>query len=53
MGGGGGGYPLGGWGSDDVDICGGGGGSYNVGNNQENECCRNNAGHGQMTITLL
>ena len=35
------------------DACGGGGGSFNVGNNQQNECCYNNAGHGQVTITLL
>ena len=34
-------------------YCGGGGGSYNVGKNQQNECCYNNAGHGQVTITLL
>ena len=40
-------------GNNRADSCGGGGGSYNVGNNQQNECCYNKAGHGQVTITLL
>ena len=31
----------------------GGGGSYNAGKNQQNECCYNTAGHGQVTITLI
>ncbi|XP_066022654.1 uncharacterized protein [Pocillopora verrucosa] len=52
-GGGGGGYSGGGSGKGYSDTCGGGGRSYNVGNNQQNECCYNNAGHGQVTITLL
>ncbi|XP_027039914.1 glycine-rich protein 2-like, partial [Pocillopora damicornis] len=52
-GGGGGGYSGGGSGKKHADSCGGGGGSYNVGNNQQNECCYNKAGHGQVTITLL
>ena len=52
-GGGGGGYSGGGSGNIFVDSCGGGGGSYNVGNNQQNECCYNKAGHGQVTMTLL
>ncbi|XP_066023907.1 leukocyte tyrosine kinase receptor-like [Pocillopora verrucosa] len=52
-GGGGGGYSGGGSGSYRYKACGGGGGSFNVGNNQQNECCYNNAGHGQVTITLL
>ena len=42
----------GGSGIDYSNTCGGGGGSYNVGNNQQNECCHK-AGHGQVTITLL
>ena len=52
-GGGGGGYSGGGSGRYHPDSCGGGGGSFNVGNNQQNECCYNKAGHGQVTITLL
>ena len=52
-GGGGGGYSGGGSGDNAPDTCGGGGGSFNVGNNQQNECCYNKAGHGQVTITLL
>ncbi|PFX11800.1 hypothetical protein AWC38_SpisGene24350, partial [Stylophora pistillata] len=52
-GGGGGGYSWGSSGNDGRDTCGGGGGSYNDGNNQDNECCYNNAGHGQVTITFL
>ena len=32
---------------------GGGGGSYNAGKNQQNECCYNTAGHGQVIITLI
>ncbi|XP_022777613.1 glycine-rich protein DOT1-like [Stylophora pistillata] len=52
-GGGGGGYSGGGSGSNGLDTCGGGGGSYNDGNNQDNKCCYNNAGHGQVTITFL
>ena len=43
----------GGSGSYYYKACGGGGGSFNVGNNQQNECCYNKAGHGQVTITLL
>ncbi|XP_022807756.1 signal peptide, CUB and EGF-like domain-containing protein 1 [Stylophora pistillata] len=52
-GGGGGGYSGGSSGKGTNDSCGGGGGSYNNGNNQDNECCFNNAGHGQVTITFL
>ncbi|XP_066023904.1 ALK tyrosine kinase receptor-like [Pocillopora verrucosa] len=52
-GGGGGGYSGGGSGSDDFNTCGGGGGSNNVGNDQQNECCYDKAGHGQVIITLL
>ncbi|PFX13641.1 putative glycine-rich cell wall structural protein 1, partial [Stylophora pistillata] len=52
-GGGGGGYSGGSSGYGGHDTCGGGGGSYNDGNNQDNECCYNNAGHGQVTITFL
>ncbi|XP_066022667.1 ALK tyrosine kinase receptor-like [Pocillopora verrucosa] len=52
-GGGGGGYSGGSSGDFAKNTCGGGGGSYNVGNNQQNECCYNKAGHGQVTITLL
>ncbi|XP_078382078.1 uncharacterized protein LOC144664745 isoform X1 [Oculina patagonica] len=51
--GGGGGYSGGSSGSNGTDSCGGGGGSYNVGTNQENECCFNAAGHGYVTITFL
>ena len=51
-GGGGGGYSGGGSGKDVKDSCGGGGGSFNAGNNQQNDCCYNSAGHGQVTITL-
>ena len=52
FGGGGGGGGRGGnsqknWGS------GGGGGSYNVGEDQQNECCYNSVGHGKVIITLL
>ena len=49
--GGGGGYLL--WGKQRGDSCGRGGGSYNTGKNQQNECCYNTAGHGQVTITLI
>ncbi|PFX12041.1 hypothetical protein AWC38_SpisGene24060 [Stylophora pistillata] len=52
-GGGGGGYSGGSSGKGTSDSCGGGGGSYNDGNNQDNECCYNNAGHGQGTVTFL
>ena len=31
----------------------GGGGSYNAGKKQQNECCYNSAGHGQVTITFV
>ena len=34
------------------DACGGGGGSYNVGKDQQRDCCYNTAGHGLVTITL-
>ena len=30
----------------------GGGGSYNSGKSKKNECCFNEAGHGQVTIIL-
>ena len=52
-GGRGGGYSGGGSGRYHDEACGGGGGSYNVGNDQQNECCYKKAGHGQVTITLL
>ncbi|PFX13348.1 hypothetical protein AWC38_SpisGene22572 [Stylophora pistillata] len=52
-GGGGRGYSGGSSGNSRDDTCGGGGGSYNDGNSQDNECCYNNAGHGQVTITFL
>ncbi|XP_078382013.1 uncharacterized protein LOC144664690 isoform X2 [Oculina patagonica] len=52
-GGGGGGYSGGGSGSDVWPSCGGGGGSFNNGTNQENDCCYNTAGHGNVTITFL
>ncbi|PFX13091.1 hypothetical protein AWC38_SpisGene22855 [Stylophora pistillata] len=53
-GGGGGGYSEGSSGADIHDSCGDGGGSYNDGNNQDKECCYNNAGHGhQITVTFL
>ncbi|PFX13643.1 hypothetical protein AWC38_SpisGene22258 [Stylophora pistillata] len=52
-GGGGGGYSGGSSGDGSDDTCGGGGGSYNDENNQDNECCSYNAGHGQATITFL
>ena len=51
--GGGGGYSGGSSGDNEGDSCGGGGGSYNTGKNQQNECCYNTAGHGQVTITLI
>ena len=51
--GGGGGYSGGGGGRDEDDSCGGGGGSYNEGKDQQNECCYNTAGHGEVIITLL
>ena len=35
------------------ESCGGGGGSYNTARNQQNECCYNIAGRGQVTITLI
>ncbi|XP_078384203.1 uncharacterized protein LOC144666693 [Oculina patagonica] len=50
--GGGGGYSGGSSGDNESESCGGGGGSYNAGTNQQNECCYNTAGHGQVTITL-
>ena len=50
---GGGGYSGGGSGYSILSACGGGGGSFNVGNNRQNECCYNKAGHGQVTIILL
>ncbi|XP_022807921.1 uncharacterized protein LOC111344916 [Stylophora pistillata] len=52
-GGGGGGYSGGSSGNGEFNSCGGGGGSYNDGNNQDNECCYNTAGHGQVIITFL
>ena len=52
-GGGGGGYSGGSSGVGLAHSCGGGGGSYNVGANQQNECCFNTAGHGNVTITKL
>ncbi|PFX28654.1 hypothetical protein AWC38_SpisGene6593 [Stylophora pistillata] len=52
-GGGGGGYSGGSRGDDRGNSCGGGGGSFNVGKNQQNECCNNSEGHGQVTITFL
>ena len=52
-GGGGGGYSGGSSGKAARDSCGGGGGSFNDGTNQQNECCYNTAGHGQVTITFL
>ena len=52
-GGGGGGYSGGSSGNNEDDSCGGGGGSYNVGKDQESDCCYNTAGHGHVIITLL
>ena len=52
-GGGGGGYSGGSSGNNEDDSCGGGGGSYNVGKDQQNDCCYNTAGHGKVIITLL
>ena len=52
-GGGGGGYSGGSSGKLVNDSCGGGGGSYNVGEDQQNDCCYNTAGHGLVAITLL
>ena len=52
-GGGGGGYSGGSSGDYRPDSCGGGGGSYNVGANQQNECCFKTAGHGHVTIKKL
>ena len=52
-GGGGGGFSGGSSGKFVPDSCGGGGGSYNVGKDQQNDCCYNSAGHGLVTITLL
>ena len=52
-GGGGGGYSGGSSGVGLAHSCGGGGGSYNVSANQQNECCFNTAGHGNVTITKL
>ena len=51
--GGGGGYSGGSSGYNENDSCGGGGGSYNIGNDQQNDCCYNTAGHGKVIITLL
>ncbi|CAH3160090.1 unnamed protein product, partial [Pocillopora meandrina] len=51
--GGGGGYSGGGSGKGKGNSCGGGGGSFNVGHNQQNDCCYKTAGHGQVTITFL
>ncbi len=50
---GGGGYSGGSSGRYKEDSCGGGGGSYNIGKNQQNECCYNTAGHGRVTITSI
>ncbi|PFX18887.1 hypothetical protein AWC38_SpisGene16728 [Stylophora pistillata] len=52
-GGGGGGYSGGGSGDNKHSSCGGGGGSYNVGKNQQNECCFRSFGHGQVIITKM
>ena len=52
-GGGGGGYSGGGSGGSERHSCRGGGGSYNSGKSKKNECCFNEAGHGQVTIILL
>ena len=49
----GGGYSGGGSREGVWDTRGGGGGSFNAGTNQQNECCHNTAGHGQVTITFL
>ena len=51
--GGGGGYSGGSSGAGVSDSCGGGGGSFNSGRDQQNECCYNSDGHGQVTVTLL
>ena len=51
--GGGGGYSGGDSGVNYMDSCGGEGGSFNTRQNQQNECCYNTNGHGQVTITLL
>ena len=51
-GGGGGGYSGGGSGGSERHSCRGGGGSYNSGKSKKNECCFNEAGHGQVTIIL-
>ncbi|XP_078382111.1 uncharacterized protein LOC144664777 [Oculina patagonica] len=51
--GGGGGYSGGSSGDDEADSCGGGGASYNSGTNQQNDCCYNTAGHGNVIITSL
>ena len=47
------GYSGGSSGDNTYDSCGGGGGSYNVGKDQQSECCYNASGHGQVIITLL
>ena len=52
-GGGGGGYSGGGGGGSERHSCRGGGGSYNSGKSKKNECCFNEAGHGQVTIIFL
>ena len=49
---GGGGYSGGGSGGSERHSCRGGGGSYNSGKSKKNECCFNEAGHGQVTIIL-
>lgn len=49
--GGGGGYSGGSSGDNTYDSCGGGGGSYNVGKDQQSECCYNAAGHGRVIVT--
>ena len=33
--------------------CGRGGGSYNIGKDQQSNCCYNTAGHGHVIVTLL
>ena len=43
----------GGSGGSERHSCRGGGGSYNFGKSKKNECCFNEAGHGQVTIILL
>ena len=50
--GGRGGYSGGGCWENVIQSCGGGGGSYNTGRNQQNECCYNKGGRGQVTTTF-